>query len=218
MTRLVILGDSIASISAAHRTLDMKPDMEIQIITERAEIGLTEEVPGLIGSWPPCSPNWISDMGSQTPLPSSTAVRGSWLLKAMGIQLSKRGCKFHMRTRVTSVSEGRVDFVGAGPLGSDSLTFDHLLDFSGGITDTETQWKGAVCRTEDTPNAAFHGSRPDGTTEAWDTQGLQQNGKWLQTMTWTGRNPELFIADQVRIGKERADSVIETIIQSTTSQ
>lgn len=91
MTRLVILGDNLASLCGANHALDMNPEMEIQIITERAEIGLVEEIPGLLSSWPPCPTHWISEMGSQTPEPTSKAVRGSWLQKAMGIQLAKRG-------------------------------------------------------------------------------------------------------------------------------
>ena len=47
MIRLVILGDSLASLSSANHVKDMKPEIEIQIITERAEIGLVEETPGL---------------------------------------------------------------------------------------------------------------------------------------------------------------------------
>ena len=54
MIRLVILGDNLASLSGANHALDMYPEMEIQIITERAEIGLVEETPGLLSSWPPC--------------------------------------------------------------------------------------------------------------------------------------------------------------------
>ena len=56
MIRLVILGDNLASLSGANHALDMYPEMEIQIITERAEIGLVEETPGLLSSWPPCPP------------------------------------------------------------------------------------------------------------------------------------------------------------------
>ena len=41
MIRLVILGDNLASLSGANHALDMYPEMEIQIITERAEIGLS---------------------------------------------------------------------------------------------------------------------------------------------------------------------------------
>lgn len=217
MIRLVILGDNLASLSGANHALDMNPEMEIQIITERAEIGLVEETPGLLSSWPPCPTHWISEMGSQTPEPTSKAVRGSWLQKAMGIQLAKRGCIFHLRTRIITISDDSIDFVGAGSIGEGSLTFDYLLDFCSDTTG-QTQWYGAVCRSEDSPDTLLKGSRPDGTTEVWSSQELEKNGKWIQTMIWRGEDPDSFIQDQVDLGKERAESVIETIIQRASSE
>ena len=186
MTRLVILGDNLASLCGANHALDMNPEMEIQIITERAEIGLVEEIPGLLSSWPPCPTHWISEMGSQTPEPTSKAVRGSWLQKAMGIQLAKRGCIFHLRTRIITISDDSIDFVGAGSVGEGSLTFDYLLDFCSDSSGQD-QWYGAVCRSEDSPDTLRQGSRRDGTTEVWSSQVLEKNGKWIQTMIWRGR-------------------------------
>ncbi len=37
-------------------------------------------------------------------------------------------------------------------------------------------------------------------------------------MIWRGENPDSFIRDQVELGKERAENIIETIIQSTPSE
>ena len=217
MIRLVILGDSLASLSSANHVKDLKPEIEIQIITERAEIGLVEETPGLLPSWPPCPAHWISEMRSQTPEPTSDAVRGSWLLKAMGTQLAKRGCIFHLRTRTVAVSSEKIDLVGAGPIGEGSLTFDYLLDFSGDNS-SQPLWYGAVCRSEDSPESPRQGSRSDGTTELWSSRELEQNGKWIQTMLWRGEDPNSYIHDQVEMGKERAENVIESIIQSTSRE
>ena len=47
---------------------------------------------------------------------------------------------------------------------------------------------------------------------------LEKNGKWIQTMIWSGEDPESFIEDQVELGKERAEAVIETIIQSASGE
>ena len=217
MISMVILGDNLASLSAASHTIDLNPEIEIQIITERAEIGLVEETPGLLSSWPPCPAHWISHMGSQTPEPTSEAVRASWFLKAMGIQLAKRGCLFHLRTRILTISEDRIDFVGAGPIGEGSLTFDYLLDFCDD-TSSNSLWYGAVCRSEDSPGMSRQGFRSDGTTEVWSSEELEQNGKWIQTMVWRGEDPNSFIKGQVERGKEGAESVIETIIQSASSE
>ena len=166
MTSIAILGDSLRSLSVGHHILDAAPEAEISIITDRAEIGLIGEVPGMISSWPPCPPHWISDMSTQTPTPSSTAVRGSWFLKAVGIQLSKRGCTFLLRTRVTTTSDKEARFVGGGPMGSGAIKADHILDLRNTSPESK-RWYGFVCRTDDSPESAVSGERTDGTTEIW---------------------------------------------------
>ena len=72
--------------------------------------------------------------------------------------------------------------------------------------------------SKDSPKSYLQGSRSDGTTEVWSNQELEQNGKWIQTMTWSGENPKSFIQNEVETGKERAENVIESIIQSTSSE
>ena len=89
MIKLVILGDNLASLSGANHALDLNPEMKIQIITERAEIGLVEETPGLLSSWPPCPTHWISELGSQTPKPTSKAVRGPGFRRQWGYSWQK---------------------------------------------------------------------------------------------------------------------------------
>ncbi len=211
MTRITILGDSLAALSAAHHMLDKISEADIHIITERAEVGLIGEVPGLTPSWPPCSSHWISEMASQTPNEESTAVRGAWFLKALGIQLSKRGCTFHLRTRVTATSEAEVRFVGAGPMGSSTIPFDHLLDLR--PTGQELgQWHGLVCRTEDAPEAKLSGSRSDGTTEVWTKDAPERNKTTLQEMTWMGEDPTSFISNEVEVGMQLAQTIVDTII------
>ena len=211
MTRIAILGESLSSICAAHHLLDLLPEVDIHLISERAEIGLMGEIPGLISSWPPCSSHWISDMASQTPNKSSTAVRGSWFLKALGIQLSKRRCTIHLRTRVTTVSGNAIHFVGAGPMGSSTLTVDHMLDLRS-TGPQPTQWFGIVYRSEDTPLSDVIGRRSDGTAEVWSTNKKERNLKALQEMTWYGEDPESFITNEVETGKYLAEKIVDTII------
>ena len=211
MTRIVILGDSLGTLCIGHHILDEAPEADVSIITDRAEIGLIGEVPGLISSWPPCPPHWISDMSSQTPDPSSTAVRASWFLKAMGIQLSKRGCTFHLRTRVTKASEKEAMFVGAGPMGNGSVQADHILDLRH-ISQKTPQWYGLVCRTEDTPQPTVFGDRPDGTTEIWAREKPDYTGVSLQEMTWDGVHPSTYISDETQLGIQLAQTIIDTII------
>ena len=211
MTSIAILGDSLRALCVGHHILDVSPEAEVSIITDRAEIGLIGEVPGLISSWPPCPQHWISEMSSQTPTQSSTAVRGSWLLKAMGIQLSKRGCTFLLRTRVTETSKKEVKFVGGGPMGSGAIQAAHIMDLRKTSLES-TLWHGFVCRTEDTPEGAVFGDRTDGTTEIWATEKPVPNGISLQEMTWVGGNPSDYISGEVQSGVQLAQTIVDTII------
>ena len=40
MTHITILGDTLRALSTAHQIIDQDPEVEISIITDRAEIGL----------------------------------------------------------------------------------------------------------------------------------------------------------------------------------
>ncbi len=211
MTSITILGDSLSALCVGHQILDLAPDAEVRLITDRAEIGLIGEVPGLFSSWPPCPPHWISGMSSQTPAPSSTAVRGSWFLKALGIQLSKRGCSFLLRTRVTTTSGKEVRFVGAGPMGNGAIQTDHLLDLRQ-TSQKSARWHGFVCRTEDATQASVFGDRSDGTTEVWSRETPESNGISLQEMTWVGEQPSTFISGEVELGLKLAQTIVDTII------
>jgi len=212
MISVTILGDSLRALCTGHHILDSTPEAEVCIITQRAEVGLIGEVPGLISSWPPCPPHWISEMYSQTPTPSSTAVRGSWFLKALGIQLSKRGCTFLLRTRVISASAKEVQVVGAGPLGKGTVQTDHILDLREDMDEKTARWHGLVCRTEDAPAANVSGDRSDGTSEIWYRKARESNGVSLQEMTWDGEHPSSFISEGVQSGIELAQDIVDTII------
>ncbi len=211
MTSITILGDSLSALCVGHQLLDLAPETEVCLITDRAEIGLIGEVPGLISSWPPCPPHWISGMSSQTPGTSSSAVRSSWFLKALGIQLSKRGCTFLLRTRVTTTSEKEVKFVGAGPLGNGAIQTDHLLDLRQ-TSQKSARWHGFVCRTEDAPRTSVFGVRSDGTTEVWSSEIPESNGISLQEMTWAGEQPSTYISGEVESGMKLAQTIVDTII------
>jgi hypothetical protein len=211
MTSITILGDSLSAICVGHRLLDLAPESEVSLITDRAEIGLIGEVPGLISSWPPCPSHWISDMSSQKPATTSTAVRGSWFLKALGIQLSKRGCTFLLRTRVTTASEKEVTFVGAGSMGNGAIQTDHLLDLRQ-TSQKSARWYGFVCRTEDATRTNVFGDRSDGTTEIWGREIPESNDFSLQEMTWVGEQPSTFISEEVELGIKLAQTIVDTII------
>lgn len=89
---LAIIGIELCQLVCAHRILDNDPNSKIHLISENAEAGLIGELPGLITQ--PFSntiPNeWIGDLGPQLPTSSDTAVRRSWLEKAMATKLVER--------------------------------------------------------------------------------------------------------------------------------
>lgn len=217
MTSTVVLGDTLTAICSAHAILDRLPDENVHLLIEKAEMGLLGEGPGLFEEWPPCPPHWISDLASQAPMDNSTAVRRSWFEKAVGTALSRRGCAIHLRTRVTSIENAQVHFVGAGPLGAGFLEYDSLLDFRtqprGAV-----EWTGAVCRTTDAPPVEIMGDRSDGTTEIWE-QGIRKaGGIWLQEMTWRGQDPRWSLAHDIEAGISGARAIVDTIIQKPTGQ
>ena len=213
MTNIVVLGDSLTSISAAQALLDKVPKAKIQLVMEKAEVGLIGEAPGLFHNWPPCPPHWIGDLGSQLPKEGSTAVRRSWFEKSLGTSLSRRGCTIHLRTRVNSISKGEIKVVGAGPLGSGEIFYDGLLDFredDAGLM----EWNGYVCITADAPTEGTIGNRPDGTTEVWLAERKSPESKWLQEMTWKGPDPKTSLSNDFDFGIQEANALVDTIIQN----
>ena len=101
--RIAFLNTDLVSLCMAHRILD-DLECEVHFFTESAESGMYGEEPGLIDSWPLLKSSWISSIFSQEPNTDSTAVRKSWLKKAVSISLADRNCFFHLRTRITKIN------------------------------------------------------------------------------------------------------------------
>ena len=217
MTDIVILGDSISAICAAHTIIDSDTKYNLHLVSEKAELGLSGEAPGILTSWPPCPSHWVSEMGSQKPNEESSAVRRSWLEKSLATQLSKRGCRIHLRTRAVSYKDNRVTIVGAGPLSSGNIHYDELLDLRDPDLG-EIEWSGGVCLTEYAPEFGKQGNRSDGTTEVWWKNKENPTGFWIQQMNWVGDDPSTSLIDDVREGTKLADLTVDTIIQTNPSQ
>jgi len=217
MTTTVVLGDTLTAICSAHTILDMRPEEHVHLVIEKAEVGLIGEAPGLFEEWPPCPLHWISELASQAPTDDSTAVRRSWFEKSVGTALSMRGCAIHLRTRVTSIENGQVHFVGAGPMGTGALVYDSLLDLRTQPRGSE-EWSGAVCRTADAPSGEIAGVRSDGTTEIWVSGGRKDGSIWLQEMTWRGQDPRYALSCDIQAGISEASALVDTIIQKPTGQ
>ena len=212
MTRIGILGGSMQGIVCGHRILDILPDADLHLIHEPAEMGLIGEGPGIFANWPLAPGHWVSGLGEQAPDETSTAVRRSWLEKAMATSLSFRGCTIHLRTRITDHKEdGNVSFVGAGPLGEGTIRFDRTMD----ALDREPSivWEGGVFFPTEKKNIENSGNRSDGSVEVWWRETPPITPTWIQRMSWGGEDPKSSLLDDINEGILAADRLVDTIIQ-----
>tara|TARA_B100000287_G_scaffold139615_1_gene131541 strand:+ start:2589 stop:3251 length:663 start_codon:yes stop_codon:yes gene_type:complete len=218
MSKVAIIGGTLRGLTAAHTILDMDQAVEVHILEESAEIGLIGEGPGLVGSWPIMPEHWLANLRSQKPLPSSSAVRRSWMMKGMAIALAERGANIHLRTRVSSSTTNEVTFSGAGYLGSGSMEMDSIIEAREPGTGEGTEWQGGVCLPEHAPSTDRMGARPDGTMEVWWDKGDPAPNIWIHRMEWFGGDPRESLALEIKEGASLATKSIETIKQADKGQ
>tara|TARA_Y100001970_G_scaffold196489_1_gene238923 strand:- start:594 stop:1229 length:636 start_codon:yes stop_codon:yes gene_type:complete len=207
--KIAIVGIELSQLVCAHTIFDLNPDAEVHLISERAEAGLIGELPGLISQ--PLSntiPNeWIGDLGSQIPTSSDTAVRRSWLEKAMATKLVERGAKLHLRTTTQrdKIEPGEsITLSGAGSSSGSTLLVDKVIKKS--ENKSSTYWKGGV-HNEEFNGSDYEGHRPDGLVEIWwpaEEEPPRSDGKWLQLMDWAGEDPTLSLEKEVELGHSLA--------------
>ena len=207
--RLAIIGIELSQLVCAHTILDNHPGAELHLISDRAEAGLIGELPGLITQ--PLSntiPNeWIGDLGSQTPTSSDTAVRRSWLEKAMATKLVERGVNLHLRTTTQRDQTGSGESItlsGAGYSSGSKLFVEKVITKS--ENKSSTFWKGGV-HNEELNGSDHEGHRPDGLVEIWwpaEQEPPRSDGKWLQLMDWAGEDPSLSLEQEVELGRSLA--------------
>ena len=207
--RLAIIGIELSQLVCAHTILDKHPDAELHLISDRAEAGLIGELPGLITQ--PLSntiPNeWIGDLGSQTPTSSDTAVRRSWLEKAMATKLVERGANLHLRSttqRSKTESGETIILSGAGYSSGSTLLAEKVITKP--EKKSSSYWRGGV-HNEELNGSDYEGHRPDGLVEIWwpaEQEPPRSDGKWLQLMDWVGEDPALSLEQEVELGHSLA--------------
>ena len=205
--RIAFLNTDLVSLCMAHRILD-DLECEIHFFTESAESGMYGEEPGLIDSWPLLKSNWISSIFSQEPNTDSTAVRKSWLKKAVSISLADRNCFFHLRTRITKINSKTIEYVGAGFTGSGHLLFDHILNQK--ITKSGKIWYGGTTLEIPKIDNIIVGKRSDSIIEIWSGDKLPTNINWIQQMQWQGTNPKNSIDSEINMGVLRGDEFLNS--------
>ena len=209
--RIAILGIELSQLVCAHTIFDLNPHAEVHLISERAEAGLIGELPGLISQ--PLSNNipneWLGDLGSQMPTASDTAVRRSWVEKALATKLVERGAELHLRTTINQNKSKlgvTITFAGAGSSSGSTMLVEKV------ITKPENphsnHWCGGV-HNEELTSSDYEGHRPDGLVEIWwpaEQEPPRRNGKWLQLMDWNGEDPLLSLEQEVELGRSLAST------------
>ena len=190
----------------AHKLMDIQEDIRIHLISESFEIGMYGEGPGLItpNSWPILRPHWISDIGFDHPGDNHSAVKSSWLRKAVAIALSGRGARFHTGTKRKTVSSDgkKVHLSYPGGKTNESIEVDHIVD----TKESEgSLWNGAVV-TKPSEFASHVGLRPDGTFEIW-WKGKEAPESPLQLMEWVGEDPSRELLRQSSLSETKLSNL-----------
>ena len=207
--KIAFLDTDLVSLCMAHKILD-NLECEIHFFTESAELGMYGEEPGLIDNWPLLNSSWISSIFSQEPNSDSTAVRKSWLKKAISISLADRNCFFHLRTRITKINSRTIEFVGAGFAGSGNIFFNHILNQE--VTKSENLWYGGTTLEIPKIDNILVGKRSDSIIEIWSEDKLPTNINWIQQMQWQGTNPKNSIDSEINMGMLRGDEFLNSHI------
>ncbi|MAV60188.1 MAG: hypothetical protein CND89_02345 [Marine Group II euryarchaeote MED-G38] len=205
--KIAFLDTDLVSLCMAHKILD-NLECEIHFFTESAELGMYGEEPGLIDNWPLLNSSWISSIFSQEPNSDSTAVRKSWLKKAISISLADRNCFFHLRTRITKINSRTIEFVGAGFAGSGNIFFNHILNQE--VTKSENLWYGGTTLEIPKIDNILVGKRSDSIIEIWSEDKLPTNINWIQQMQWQGTNPKNSIDSEINMGMLRGDEFLNS--------
>ena len=210
--QIIILGTDLSALVCGHSLMDSEPQTNLHLLTDNAEVGLMDEGPGILTN--PLQTlipkDWIHDLRNQEPSPDSTAVRRSWLERAMASKLAERGAVFHLHTKHVQEQKNGIQILhldGAGFSAGTTIEADHILESKS--HNSSQVWNGGVHLGE--PNGKpFEGCRPDGTVEIWwrkeEDEPLGQ-GSWLQEMEWVGEDPRRALETAIRAGKALATSI-----------
>ena len=208
--KIAIVGIELSQLVCAHTIFDLHPNAELHLISERAEAGLIGELPGLI-SQPlsnTISNEWLGNLGSQIPTTPDTAVRRSWLEKALATKLVERGANLHLRTSInqnkSKLGETTISFEGAGYSSGSTLSVEKVITKP--ETTSSIHWRGGV-HNEELTGSDYEGHRPDGLVEIWwpaEEEPPRSDGKWLQLMDWSGEDPSLSLEQEVELGRSLA--------------
>ena len=190
----------------AHMILDASSDADLHMVTDRFEVGMYGEAPGIISEsgWPIARDHWLSTTGFNHPGAGDTAIRSSWLKKSMAISLAERGANFHTGTRTTEESTGGKEVTLSYPGGKTTtrISFDYIVAAN---QMSDRVWRGAV--TTKRPSGEYiSGRRPDGTYEVWWERAVQPQNP-LQLMEWEGEDPREALRDAAALALSKLSNI-----------
>lgn len=211
--RIAILSIDLTGLACAHAILDETPDSEVHLLSELAEVGLLDEGPGILSEqFEEIVPNdWVHNLRNQQPTKESSAVRRSWLERAMASRLAERGATLHLRTSHSHSPDHpnrSLQLSGVGYAAGSTIEFDHILVSP--KPSSPQVWNGGVHLGQ--PNLTdYEGCRPDGTVEIWWRKEEDEPlcfGSWIQSMEWIGEDPQEALALAIREGRSLAASIL----------
>jgi hypothetical protein len=195
MKRILCIGASISNLVTAHHLSEKN---EVHLIEIHAELGMPSSHPGFLSDLEKLSKYTTEDqIKFLRPYANERGwgLRSEWLCKHLAMNAAQRGVQIHTRTRIVSIvqHEGKflVEYQGGGPLSSDTLLVDHIIDGSTEVPDAPggrtheidvtlnlvrpdfgvtAVWFGGTALTTDCtilPEQAWGFQRAEGLSEVW---------------------------------------------------
>ena len=139
--RILVKGISIRHLAFSIEALKDRRDIQLHIITEEPEIGLSQSLqPGSKLDAHPILKILARHLPRDTD--GNTLIRGTWISRALGIEAAERGASVHLRSSLIELTDNTFRIDGAGQISNDPIFFDYIYDPELEPKDTE-KWFGA---------------------------------------------------------------------------
>ena len=202
--RILVKGISIRHLAFSIEALNNGRDIQLHIITEEPEIGLSQSLqPGSKLDAHPVLKILARHLPRDTD--GNTLIRGMWISRALGIEAAERGASVHLRSSLIELTDNTFRIDGAGQVSNDPIFFDYIYDPESEPKDTE-KWFGASfpypCEEEKCQ------SRGDGTCEFWSKKPIVSKAS-LEVSIWFGNDPFETIPIEIERGTRDAREYLQ---------
>lgn len=201
--RILVKGITIRHLAFALEALVSEDDVQIHIITEEPEIGLSQSLqPGSKMDSHPILKILVRHFPRDVDM--NTFVRGMWISRALGIESAERGALIHLRSSLILITDKTFQIVGAGQISNDPIVFDYIYEPE--FKESE-KWFGASFSCPCSEEKCL--SRGDGTCEYWSKKPIQTKTA-LETSTWLGKDPHETVSVELEKGIADAREFLES--------